>query len=222
LKGCPCFPRYLSTPNSVKSDNDRSVARSGRSESVSTAIRRAQIPHFGLHVPELGFCLPLHMSAPGLRPDPKSEELLALMEREAQRLGVLDKPKTSFLFLLINRISQRSARGRAEEREPFVVPHRRDVTVDRFRGLPNSPSCRHLSPPMGPYTLYYGIESRRQELFLLTRISVRILLNKRLLCTASTTERLVCHHYQPAYRSVLFRCVTLPIPAYQSKRTGLT
>jgi hypothetical protein len=144
------------------------------------------------------------------------------MEREAQRLGVLDKPKPSFLFLLINPISQRSARGRAEELEPFVVPHRRDVTVDRFRELPNSPSCRHLSPPMGPYTLYYGIESRRQELFLLTRISVRILLNKRLICTASTTERLVCHHCQPAYRSVLFRCVTLPIPAYQSKRTGLT
>jgi hypothetical protein len=29
------------------------------------------------------------------------------MEREAQRLGVLDKPKPSFLFLLINPISQR-------------------------------------------------------------------------------------------------------------------
>ena len=110
------------------------------------------------------------------------------MEREAQRLGVLDKPKPSFLFLLINPISQRSARGRAEELEPFVVPHRRDVTVDRFRELPNNPSCRHLSPPMGPYTLYYSIESGRQELFLLTRISVRILLNKRLICTASTTK----------------------------------
>jgi hypothetical protein len=52
-----------------------------------------QIPHFTLHVPELGLRSPLYVAAPGLRTDSKIEELLDLMEGEAQRLGVLDEPK---------------------------------------------------------------------------------------------------------------------------------
>jgi len=72
------------------------------------------------------------------------------------------------------------------------------------------------------FTFYYGTESRRHELILPTRFPVRILLNRRLIAAASATERRVCRHCKPAYRSTLFRCVTLPIPAYQSKRTGLT
>jgi hypothetical protein len=111
----------------------------------------------------------LYIAAARSRREAELEQFGNFLQREAQCLSVLDEPKPPFLVLAIDPVSRRQARRRTEQPKPFVVPHCLDIDANRFRELPNSPSCSHLSPPTGPYILYYGTESRSQELILLTR-----------------------------------------------------
>jgi hypothetical protein len=108
--------------------------------------KRLEIPHFGLHVFQLGLGFSLHITAPGLRADLKIKQFLDLMEREAQGLGILDEPEPPFLVFAIDPVSRRSARRRTEQPAPFVVPHGLDIDPDRFRELPDgAPNCHLLT-----------------------------------------------------------------------------
>ena len=203
----------------------RSVGCSARQARISSAASRRALVDPTLRPPRawLGFCLPLHSAAPILRTYSKIEELLNLMQREAQCLSVSDEPKPPFLIFAIDPVSRRSARRRSKQPEPFVVLHCLDVDANRFRELPGgAPNCHFLT---SDETLHPAQGVPRQESmqsFLLTHLSVRILLNNRLLSIASMSQRRVYRHCTPAYRSLMPLAVFSYRRIHPSIRTRLT
>jgi hypothetical protein len=84
----------------------------GADQASQCRCKRSQVVHFGFNMFQLGYCSLLHLTAVGLRTDLQSEQFSDLVQREAERLGILDK-------------TQAPERILTEEPIPGCVSHRR-------------------------------------------------------------------------------------------------
>ena len=160
----------------------------GADQASQRRRKRLQVTHFVFHMFQLGLRFSLDITTAGLRTDPEIEEFLDLMEREAQRLGVPNKPKTSLSVGVVQPVTGRQPRSRTEHVESLVVANRFDIHAHLFRELPNLEFCRHvcLTADDTPCTIVRSQGGKSAFFFM--PLPASILLNKRLLFIASTAK----------------------------------
>src|SRR5438445_455938 len=121
---------------------DRAVVRwpscrARRRQSLQRALHALEIPDPLLDDVDLLSGFPLDGIAGSTVADAQPEQLLDLLQRETELLGVLDEAQARHRVIGVLAISSGSAPRRRKEAAPFVIADRLDVHVGRVRDLTN-------------------------------------------------------------------------------------
>jgi hypothetical protein len=112
-------------------------------QSLECSGEGVEITHFGFNLHELGFRLPLHVTAAGFRTGLKIEQLGNLMEREAQCLRILDEPQPPLRISVVQPVTGWESRHWTEQVQSLVIANRLDIDTHLFRELPDFQVCDH-------------------------------------------------------------------------------
>src|SRR5438128_7140626 len=115
----------------------RPPGRARRGQTLQRALHALEIADPLLDDVDLLSGFPLDGTAGGPVADAQPEQLLDLLQRETELLGVLDEAQARHRVIGVLAISSGSAPRRRKEAAPFVIADRLDVHVGRVRDLTN-------------------------------------------------------------------------------------
>src|SRR5437588_2721798 len=122
----------------------RSSSRARRGEPLQRPLHALEVTDSLLDDVDLLPGFPLDRIARGTVPDPQSKQVLDLLQRETELLGVLDEAETCYRFVTILAIPGRSAPRVRKQTPPLVIADRLDVHVGRRGDLSNREA--HAAP----------------------------------------------------------------------------